>query len=154
MPTLNYLPTILSEALAPVFLITGISGLINIMAQRYGRIIDRIRVLLRDGEKLYPNDFYYVSTELSTLYKRARILRYSLVLLVASVFCISVTVCCLFLDMAFTASTATVAQFFFITSMIFLMISLAWFMRDFMISLTSIKHDITTRATKGVEGID
>lgn len=43
------LAKLMSASIAPVFLITGIAGILSIMSLRYGRVIDRIRTLLRDG---------------------------------------------------------------------------------------------------------
>ena len=43
--SLNDIPHAIQLALAPVFLLTGIAGLLNIMTGRLARIIDRARVL-------------------------------------------------------------------------------------------------------------
>ena len=142
---MSNLSTILSETLAPVFLITGISSLIGSMANRYGRVIDRIRKLLREGSTLY-NDDQYIITELQALRKRARILRYSLVLCVSSVFAVSATVFCLFFNIAFSVATAVAAESFFILAMINLMLALGLFMHEFLISLNAIEQDIKTRS--------
>ena len=47
-PTLDDLPDVtraIQLALAPVFLLTGIAGLLNVMSTRLSRIIDRGRAL-------------------------------------------------------------------------------------------------------------
>ena len=140
------LSSILSDALAPVFLIAGVSSLIGTMSGRYGRVIDRIRTLLRDGDKLYPGQQIHLGVELSALYRRAKLLRYTLVLSVVSVFSVSATVFCLFFELSFGYTTSFLAEGFFVVAMLFLMISLGLFMQDFLISLGSIKHDIKTRS--------
>ncbi len=79
------LAKLMSASIAPVFLITGIGGILSTMALRYGRVIDRIRTLLRDGPKLYRKEIGtdHLNRELRSLYKRARLLRMSIILGVA-----------------------------------------------------------------------
>ena len=138
----------LSAAVAPVFLIAGASGLMSIMAHRYGRVIDRIRVLLREGSNLYDQkiSFDYISSELNNLYKRAKLLRRTLVLTVISVFFVSATIFVMFFDFTFNLGIPKAPTITFILSLISLMTALILFTQDFMISLRSIKHDIQTRS--------
>lgn len=140
--------SILSQAVAPVFLITGASSLIAIMSHRYGRVVDRIRILLRDGSKLYQKDISidHVSLEIHALYRRAKILRFTIILTVLSVFLVCSTVFVLYLSISRTLPFPNLAQACFIGSLVVLMIALTMFIQDFMISLGSIKHDIKTRS--------
>jgi hypothetical protein len=143
------LAKLMSASIAPVFLITGIGGILSTMALRYGRVIDRIRTLLRDGPKLYRKEIGvdHLNRELRSLYKRARLLRTSIILGVVSIFSISITIFVLFFSLAYGIEALYVPQFFFILALILLMIGLALFIQDFVMSLACIEHDMDARSS-------
>jgi hypothetical protein len=138
----------MSASIAPVFMITGISAVLSIMALRYGRVIDRIRTLLRDGPKLYKKELGgdHLTRELRSLYTRAKLLRIIIILEVVSIFCISITIFTLFLSLSFGVSLPFVPQIFFIISLFFLMVGLILFIQDFAMSLACIEHDMNVRS--------
>jgi Fe2+ transport system protein B len=140
---------LMSASIAPVFLITGIGGILSIMSLRYGRVIDRIRTLLRDGPKLYRKEIGadHLNRELRSLYKRARMLRLAIILGVVSIFSISITVFVLFFALSFGVSTLYIPQIFFILALILLMIGLALFIQDFAMSLACIELDMDVRSS-------
>jgi hypothetical protein len=119
------------------------------MAMRYGRVIDRFRTLLRDGPKLYRKEIGvdHLNRELRSLYKRARLLRTSIILGVVSIFSISITIFVLFFSLAYGLEYLYVPQFFFILALILLMIGLALFIQDFVMSLACIEHDMDVRSS-------
>lgn len=139
---------IMSASVAPVFLITGVAGILSIMALRYGRVIDRIRTLLRDGPKLYQKEVGadHLEKELKTLYKRARILRLTIILEIISVFQVSLTIFSLFFSMAFGVELVLGPLIFFIAGLSFLLVGLAFFIQDFVLSLACIEHDLKVRS--------
>ena len=146
----------LSASVAPVFLIAGASGLMAIMAHRYGRVIDRIRVLLREGPSLYDQtiSFDYISSELNSLYRRAKLLRRTLVLTVLSVFFVSATIFTLFFDFTFNLNIPRTPAVTFSLGLVALMTALILFTQDFLISLRSIKHDIQTRSQVKIKEVE
>lgn len=139
---------IMSASIAPVFLITGIAGILSIMSLRYGRIIDRIRTLLREGPKLYQKDLGadHLSRELRMLYRRARVLRLAIITETASIFAISLTIFAMFFSMSFGIDVMFGPQFLFIASLICLMVGLGLFIQDYAMSLTSIENDMNVRS--------
>ncbi|HYX37398.1 MAG TPA: DUF2721 domain-containing protein [Oligoflexus sp.] len=143
------LAKLMSASIAPVFLITGIGGILSTMALRYGRVIDRIRTLLRDGPKLYRKEIGtdHLNRELRSLYKRARLLRMSIILGVASIFSISITITVLFFSLTYGFAALYIPQFFFILSLGLLMVGLAAFIQDFAMSLACIEHDMDARSS-------
>lgn len=139
---------IMSASVAPVFLITGVAAILSIMVLRYGRVIDRIRTLLREGPRLYQRvvDSDHLERELKTLYKRAKILRLTIVMEIISVFQVSLTIFALFSSLAFDISLAYSPLVFFIAGLIFLLLGLALFIQDFMLSLACIENDMKVRS--------
>lgn len=139
---------IMSASVAPVFLITGVAAILSIMALRYGRVIDRIRTLLREGPRLYQKEvgIEHLEKELKTLYKRARILRLTIIFEIISVFHISLTIFTLFSSLAFGFDLVIGPLVFFIAGLIFLLLGLAFFIQDFALSLACIQHDLKVRS--------
>lgn len=143
------LAKLMSASIAPVFLITGIGGILSIMVLRYGRVIDRIRTLLRDGPKLYRKEIGtdHLNRELRSLYKRARLLRLSIIFGVVSIFSISITIFVLFFSMSYGFGALYIPQFFFMLGLLLLMLGLALFIQDFAMSLACIEHDMDVRSS-------
>ncbi len=144
---------IMSSSIAPVFLITGIAGLLSIMSLRYGRVVDRIRTLLRDGPKLYQKELGtdHLNRELRTLYQRARLLRITIIIEVVSIFCVSATIFGIFFSLIFDIDVFYAPQVFFILSLVSLMLGLGLFIRDFALSLRCIEDDMGVRSSMDVQ---
>ena len=142
------LSKIMQASIAPVFLITGIGAILSIMSLRYGRVIDRIRTLLREGPKLYQKELGndHLHRELRTLYRRARILRIAIITEVASIFAISLTIFAMFFSLSFDVDVMFGPQFLFIASLIFLMVGLGLFIQDYALSLDCIENDMDVRS--------
>lgn len=147
------LARIMASSIAPVFLITGIAGILSIMSLRYGRVIDRIRSLLREGPKLYQRELGndHLHRELRTLYRRARILRIAIITEVASIFAISLTIFAMFFSMSFGIDVLFGPQFLFIASLILLMVGLGLFIQDYALSLDCIENDMNVRSDLDVQ---
>ena len=137
----------LSASLAPVFLISGVGLLLNGMTARYGRVIDRTRMLLREGKQLYARDTSHdhLEDELRSLFKRAKLLRTTIILASSSIFFIVLTVFLLFAKFAFEVQVAFGPQFCFLASLIVLLVAMSLFIEDFAISLRVIHNDIRVR---------
>ena len=137
----------LTLAVAPVFMITGIGSVIASMNTRYGRVIDRIRTLLREGNCLYnmKADSAYVGVEILSLYNRARLLRLAIMLMAGSVFFVALTVFIIFGEMIYREMIPFLIETSFLSSLLCLILGMACFIRDFAISLKMIKKDIEVR---------
>ncbi len=141
------LAKIMSSAIAPVFMITGIAAILSTMSLRYGRVIDRIRQLLTEGPKLYRRELGqdHMNRELKSLYSRARLLRLAIIVNVVSIFAISLTIFALFFSLSFGIELPYVPQVLFILALLLMMIGLLLFINDFAMSLTCIEHDMNVR---------
>ena len=142
------LAKIMSSSIAPVFLITGIAGILSAMSLRYGRVVDRARTLLREGPKLYQKELGndHLHRELRTLYRRARILRVAIIAEVASIFCVSLTIFVMFFALSFGIDVLFGPQILFISSLLCLMVGLGLFIHDYALSLSCIENDMNARS--------
>ncbi len=133
----------LSSALAPVFLISGVSVLLGSMGVRYGRVVDRARVVLREAKASpsthRPAD---VDAELRVLLRRGNLLRLTVISASASIFSVSLCIFLLFLTTLLDITLPFVVPTIFSVGLIFLIVSLALFIEDFALSLGALKSEI------------
>jgi hypothetical protein len=144
--------SVMQSAIAPVFLISAVAVLVTCMAQRYGRVIDRTRSLLREGDRIFghhrPKE--HINLEIRSLYRRAKLLRTTIILASLSIFFVVLAIFFLFLGLMFQQGIPYAPEITFILSLVVLLISTGLFIEDFAISLQSIKYDIKNRGDDGV----
>jgi len=134
----------LQASIAPVTLISGIGFLALVMSGRYGRVIDRIRVLLRQIHVL-PNEHEERKTlvdEIRILYRRANLLRISAILAGGSIFCVVLTIFLVFANLIFAMPFNYITEITFILSLILLLAFVIVFIHEFGISLHAVKFEI------------
>jgi ABC-type uncharacterized transport system permease subunit len=142
---------VMSSSIAPVFLISGIGVLLSAMTVRYGRVIDRVRVLLnevRDNPSQPVADD--VMKEMRYLYKRAHQLRATIILAATSIFCIVLAIVLIFAMLMFKFAIPLAAEILFIASLAFLLLSVGFFIEDFAISLRVLKLEINSKFHKKI----
>ena len=83
-------------AVAPVFLLTAVSGMIGVVAGRLARIIDRARVV-EERARRDPDSSEQAVQELLTLRRRGYLANAAIALLTACAFFIGITIILLFL---------------------------------------------------------
>lgn len=142
--SINTLVTALQASIAPVTLISGIGFLALVMSNRYGRVIDRIRVLLRQTQALSADhpEKNLLLKEIQILYKRANLLRVSAILAGASIFCVVLTIFVVFASLMFDVSLNYVAEIAFVLSLTALFLFVGIFIREFGISVHAVKFEI------------
>ncbi len=117
-------------ALAPVFMLTAIAGLIGALAGRLARIIDRGRKLedrLDDAISPHKREAEFLA-ELARLRTRARIVNASMLLLTLSATMISATVVALFLVEAVAMKTDRLIPWTFLSGVFCFLMALAAFL--------------------------
>lgn len=141
MPTLPAVSTIaqtISLSLSPVFMLAGIGALLNVLAGRLSRVIDRARAL----EQLHPSavgpDRARYVRELRLLDRRITIINASLSLAVASAVMTCIVVVLLFVAELAKLHFGTLVALTFILAMLLLIAALTGFMVEVRVSLRAI----------------
>lgn len=137
---------ILQVAVGPVILISGVGLLLLSITNRYGRVIDRSRVL---GDEVRRSGYAggHVWPQVEILLRRARLLRVSIIFGVMAVLCAAVLVIGLFLGAVFSVPLGDFVVALFSTCMVSLIVSLVYFLRDINLSLAALDLDMkNTRA--------
>jgi len=133
---------LLQIAIGPVILISGIGLLLLTMTNRFGRVIDRSRILARElrVKSLISPDL--LSAQVRILMKRARLLRLSIHLASVSVLCTATLIIIIFLTALLRLEAAWLIFALFSLCMLALIISLVAFILDINQSLMALKLEI------------
>lgn len=133
--------SVLQVAVGPVILISGIGLLLLSITNRYGRVIDRSRVLGDEVRKSGIADGH-VWQQVRILVRRAKLLRSSIIFGVMAVLCAAVLVIGLFLFAVFQLAPMAFVVLLFSACLISLILSLVFFLRDINLSLAALDLDI------------
>lgn len=141
IPTLPGISTIaqtISLSLSPVFMLAGIGALLNVLAGRLSRVVDRARAL----EQLHPRstgpEHDRHVWELRLLDRRISIINAALFMAVSSAVMTCLVVAILFVANLAKLHLATIVALCFILAMLLLIASLVAFMIEVRVSLRAI----------------
>lgn len=116
-------------AVAPVFLLTAVSGLLGVVANRLARIIDRARLLEeRIGGTASPAEVDAAYLELGQLRTRGLLANGSIGLLTLCAFLIGVTIVVLFLGETIDFQMLRISMASFLAGVVCFLLALACFM--------------------------
>src|SRR5580700_7903793 len=122
---------ILTASIAPVIVISGVGLLLLSVTNRYGRAIDRARMLMKElGSREPENEKRHLQEQLSRMHQRARLLRASMIYGLASILFVSMTILSLFAELVFRMAFDFVGLPLFALSLISLVISIFYSIRD------------------------
>jgi len=134
---------ILSASIAPVIVISGVGLLLLSMTNRYNRLIDRARDLVKDLDIAQdPSRHELLVEQVRIIYRRARILRLAIILGSLSILFVSVTVLSLFAGQILGAGLDYFSVPCFGLSLLALLGSIYFFIRDVGISLAALELEI------------
>ena len=141
--TMQEIIPLLQVAIGPVILISGIGLLLLTITNRFGRIIDRSRILSRELRDKSFGDQALLLAQVKILMKRARLLRLSIHLAAVSVLCTAILIIVIFLTALLRLEVAWLIFALFSICMLALIISLVAFIRDINQSLVALKLEIS-----------
>jgi hypothetical protein len=122
---------IIQIAITPVFLLVGIAGFLNVLSQRLGRIVDRARVLEVRVPKLDDSvRLGLAQSELRTLWRRVRIINWSIALCTLSALMVCALVVDLFVGQVWKSSPYELVAGMFVIALLLLIAALVLFLRE------------------------
>jgi hypothetical protein len=132
---------VIQLAVAPVFLLTGIGGMLSVMTNRLGRIVDRARalevVVLRDAL-----DRQATHLELLCLSRRARLISVSISLCTLTALLVSSVIAILFLGSFVTFDASMVVALLFVTAMLAFIVALLFFLREVFVAIAGLQFGL------------
>jgi hypothetical protein len=124
---------VIQLSVAPVFLITGISGLLSVLSGRLGRTIDRSRVL----HALEMNED--IESELSVLSERAKLIYQAMTLATTSALLICFVIVSLFISAFAHFPIGAVIAVLFVAAVIALIAALVLFLREVFLATRALR---------------
>lgn len=138
LPAVSSIAQSIQLSLSPIFMLAGICALLNVLAGRLSRVIDRTRAL----ESLHPRstgpEHDRHVWELRLLDRRITIINLALFLAVASAVATCVVVALLFIGSLTDLHVGPAVAVTFILAMVMLIIALTCFMIEVRVSLRAI----------------
>ena len=146
MPTFSVVQ-ILTASIAPVIVISGVGLLLLSISNRYGRAIDRVRLLARELSESDPESARrrHLSEQLRLTDQRAHMLRSSMLYASSSIFFVSLTVLALFADQLLQLHKDFLALPFFAACLVSLVVSMYYSIRDITVSLAALELEVSER---------
>jgi hypothetical protein len=141
MESLNHITSlaqVIQLAVAPVFLLAGVGAILNVLANRIGRIIDRARLMedrLATVDADAARDLYQ---RLKVLSRRASYINRAIALCVLCGLLVSLVVAALFLSSSLGLDLAAPISVTFVIALFSLAVSLVYFLREVFIATDSL----------------
>jgi hypothetical protein len=138
---------ILTASIAPVIVISGVGLLLLSITNRYGRAIDRARLLARDLGESDPESARqrHLSEQLRLTNQRAHVLRSSMLYASTSIFFVTLTILSLFAEHLIGLQRDFLALPFFALCLISLVASMYYSIRDITVSLSALELEVSER---------
>jgi hypothetical protein len=129
-------------ALAPVFLLTAIAGLLNVMAARLGRIIDRARFLTetRDGRQLLASGD--LGDELANLERRRQLASAAITACTLAALLVCTVIVALFLEVLVQWQLKLIEGVLFTSATVALVVGLAYFLREVHLATQTVRIEL------------
>ncbi|PWV60133.1 DUF2721 domain-containing protein [Plasticicumulans acidivorans] len=137
---------IIGSALTPVVMMSGVALLILSMGTRFGRVMDRTRIIHDRIRNLGGDGASALERELSVLMQRCRLMRTAVLSACCSVLCVAITVATLFCEALFGFDAAPLSLSLFALASIALVVSVSFLIADVHASLKPMLIEIEARA--------
>ena len=140
---------VIQLAIAPVFLLTAVGTLLNVLVNRLGRSVDRRRTLVATLPKLVV-EIISASKRLQTalaanaqgeleyVHRRVRLIYTAILLAVVAALLICLLIAIAFLDALITADLSQLVAILFVLAMLALIGSLALFLREIYLGVNTV----------------
>ncbi|MEO7359495.1 MAG: DUF2721 domain-containing protein [Gemmatimonadaceae bacterium] len=126
-------------AVTPVFLLTGVAALLNVLVTRLARIIDRARQLEKFMTDMTGEHRTVAGDDIATLSTRARHVNRAIILCTSSALLVCTLVAVLFTSAFFERDASTIIAGLFISAMLCLIASLVTFMREILLATATLR---------------
>jgi len=129
----------LQACITPVAMISGVGLLLLTITNRMGRVVDRIRQLVKEYDALGGN---LKREQINIFYKRSKILRNSIAWIMVGMISSCMIIPLLFVMSFFPIDLRIAGYILFLVAIISMLTSFVYFFRDVLLSLRAIKLEI------------
>jgi hypothetical protein len=129
---------VIQLAIAPVFLLTAVGTLLNVLVNRLGRSVDRRRTLVAELPGLDAALATSAKGELQFVQRRVRLIYTAILLAVVAALLICLLIAMAFMDALLSADLSQVVAILFVLAMVALIGSLSLFLREIYLGVNTI----------------
>jgi len=129
----------IQDSLAPVFLLAGIAAILNVMAGRLGRIVDRGRDLAEHAlpDAILPSEM--VQVELQNLERRRHLASAAITACTLSALLVCVVIAALFVEVLAQVTITWLVSVLFLASTLVLVVGLGYFLREVQLAVRTVR---------------
>lgn len=138
-PAVSAIAQQIQLAVAPVFLLAGVGAILNVLASRLARVVDRARSINAASSSLDPVEREEAELELRLLARRIKAANLAIICCTASALFVCVVVAVLFLAEPTRAGAARIIATLFIVAMGLLIAGLAFFLQEIRLAMMSLR---------------
>ena len=136
--------TFIQTAVAPVFLLAGVAGLLNVFTGRLARIMDRLETMDAHLQSKREKDSNYKEDERRSkrrtfLVKRMQNTNMAIFFGTATGLMVALVILTIFSSALFSFHSGTLVSIFFVLAMVFLILSLLLFLREIYFTTLSVR---------------
>lgn len=143
MLTVSEFIQMMQASIASVAMISGVGLLLLSMTNRYGRTIDRLRLLIKEAAGTTDTqNKAKLAFQIKVMYERCRLVRMAVILASSSIFFVALTILLIFVSQLLTVNPGMVTVTAFSLSLVCLVISLMFLIKDLTISLKAVETEI------------
>ncbi|MFI4941113.1 MAG: DUF2721 domain-containing protein [Burkholderiales bacterium] len=125
----------IQQAVAPVFLLTGVGAILSVLSVRLGRLIDRCRMLREmDADKQVSHE-----PEMKNLLRRVKWIHSAISLCTTCALFICIVISALFIGAELGKDPSSTISLFFIVAMLSLIAGLLCFLREIALATNNLK---------------
>ncbi len=130
---------VIQQAVAPVFLLTGVGAILSVLINRLARVVDRYRKLTDAGE----DEQAAHKTEIDTLSRRARLIHWAISFCTICALFVCIVIAALFIGSETGMDPTGAISLLFIAAMLALISGLLCFLRE--IALATGKIEVSEK---------
>ncbi len=133
---------VIQQAVAPVFLLSGVAAMLNVLTNRLARVIDRARQFEKDYHELpVGRERHDMRARLATLSRRSRLINVAITLCTVCALLICLVIVTLFLAALMDVSGSRWIAGLFIIAMLALIGGLVAFLQEIFLATASVRID-------------
>jgi hypothetical protein len=125
---------VIQMAVAPVFLLTGVAGLLSVLVNRLGRVVDRFRTLHLRLPELEGVSLDSAQAEMAVLGRRTWHIHRAIALCTGSALLVCMVIATLFIGSLVRLEVSMIIATLFILAMMSLVAGLLFFLREIQLS--------------------
>lgn len=139
--SIEALAGVIQLAVAPVFLLAAIAGMLGVMSTRLGRIIDRARVIERRiPQAKREEQRALLRAETTTLWRRIALIQWAIGLCVTGALAVCLVIMTLFVGEFVALNIAALVAVLFVIAMILMIAGLLFLLREVNVSARTMRQ--------------